>query len=105
MAISDKITEKLDGKIDWEFFIYWLGDESYFGTSYREAFQEHLETDLTNQQIVLIERMGRNLENRIGTWKTSNPNISWSCLVHKIYEYLSYQLNKPNIKLIIGEYC
>ena len=105
MSITGKITDKLDEKIDWEFFMYWLGDESGFGTSYRESFQEHLETNLTAEQTSLVERFGRNLENRIAKWKTTNPNITWICLVHKINEYITYQLNKPNIKLIIGEYC
>ena len=78
MSIAGKITDKLDEKIDWEFFMYWLGDESDFGTSYRQSFQEHLETNLTAEQTSLVERFGRNLENRIAKWKTTNPCLLYT---------------------------
>jgi hypothetical protein len=108
------IWERIDIHYIHNFFQYWLGDQSNLGGLYKEIFEEILEEPLTDIQISLLEKKGENLETIIGKWsnkwKENNPEVQnqqlpKSCLKIKIYEYLIYQLNKQDIREIIGNYC
>jgi hypothetical protein len=95
---------KIFDKYEWPMFWYWLGDESNFAGTYRDAFQEVLPT-LSQEQTGLIENKGRNLENIIHKWRSSNTTITLTCLQFKIYDFITYQFKKNDLKSIIGVPC
>lgn len=99
-----QVMESLIEHYDWQFFEWWLGDESYFDQTYKNVFQSELATELTQQQTEIIEKSGRNLEDKIRKW-TFNNEIDIEDLSHKIYEYITYQLKRQNIRDIIGVAC
>jgi len=108
------VWQRISAHYDWIFFWYWLGDESYLGDLYKETFEEILEEPLTGMQNDLLQKKGENLEKMIGKWcnkwKTNNPELQnqqlpESCLKTKIYEYIIYQLNKPDLTELIGNRC
>lgn len=112
--LHDAIWIRINNYYDWEFFGYWLGDESNLAGYYREVFEEILDEPLTESQINLLNKKGENLENMIGKWLSkwieNNPNIQnqkmpKSCLNVKMYEYIIYQLNKPDMIILIGNKC
>jgi hypothetical protein len=116
--ILEKIHEvlwvRINNHYDWEFFDYWLGDESNLSGCYKDTFEEFIEEPLTEAQNALLEKKGSNLEKMIGNWcykwKKNNPELDneklpKSCLKVKIYEYIIYQLNKADIRQIIGNPC
>jgi hypothetical protein len=112
--LHETVWNRIDSYYDWDFFWYWLGDESALGRRYREVFEEILEEPLTESQINLLNNKGGNLETMIGKWdskwKENNPNlgnekIPRPCLKVKMYEHIIYQLNKPDILQIIGNRC
>jgi len=116
--LNDVIWERIDSHYDWVFFELWIGDESNLGRRYKESFEEiiegiHQET-LTEIQKTLLEKKGENLETMICKWcykwKLNHPDVQnqklpKSCLKIKIYEYIIYQLNKPDLRQIIGPPC
>jgi hypothetical protein len=108
------IWERIDTHYDWVFFGYWLGDDSNLGFYYKETFEQIVEEPLTEEQNTLLEKKGSNLEIMIckwlSKWKTNNPEppnekMPGFCLKIKIYEYIIYQLNKADIREIIGIPC
>ncbi len=116
--ITEEVFEKLDTDYDWEFFDYWLGNESNFGNLYREGFALFwnmiLHSTLTEEQLSLVESKGRNLEftirNWLQKWKAAHPNsgnekMPLSCLKHKIFEYVAYQLRQPDLRQLVGNPC
>jgi hypothetical protein len=105
---------RIEEHYDWEFFGYWLGDESNLGRRYIEVFQNILNVTLTEEQQTLLRKKGENLENQIHKWRAKwrqnhpelpNDNMSKNCLQFKLYEYLNYQLSKPDMIRIIGRPC
>lgn len=114
LSLRCVLTLKIIEHYEWEFFSYWLGDESNLGQDYIDVFQEILGITLTEEQQGLLQKKGENLENQIHKWRAKwkenhpeleNENIPESCLNLKIYEYLNYQLSKPDIIRIIGRPC
>jgi hypothetical protein len=108
------VWERIDNHYDWNMFGYWLGDESDLAGLYKETFEEIIGESLTEAQNTLLEKKGGNLETMIGKWsyrwKTNHPELQEqkmpkSCLKVKIYEHLIYQLNKSDIREIIGNPC
>ena len=113
-TLADTIWERINDHYDWDVFDYWLGDESNLGKIYQETFQFLLGTDFTDEHQTLLEKKGENLEITIAkwlsTWKQKHPNLPnekmpKSCLRNKIYQYIIYQLNKPDLKPLIGNPC
>jgi len=116
--ITEEVFEKLDSHYEWQFFGFWLGDESEFGRVYREGFALFwdmiLHSTLTDEQRTMIESKGRNLEVTIEKWlqkwKAAHPNegdskMPLSCLKHKIFEYVTYQLRQPDLRQLVGNPC
>jgi hypothetical protein len=112
-TLTEGIYEKLDEYYNWHLFDYWLGDESNFARVYREAFEVY-NGELTEAQLNLIEKKGKNLESTLGTWlqkwRLNHPNLPnekmpLSCLKHKIYEYIAYQLKQPDMRGLVGNPC
>jgi hypothetical protein len=117
-TLTEQIYEKLESHYDWEFFGYWLGDESEFGHVYREGFSLFwtllLDQTLTEEQLDLVESKGRNLESTMGKWlqkwKESHPNsgdakMPLSCLKYKVFEYIAYQLRQHDLRQLVGNPC
>lgn len=113
-SIFDTVWDKIESHYDWEFFNYWLGDESNLGRIYKETFFFLLGETFTEEQQSRVEKKGQNLEGVIikwlTTWKQQHPNLPnekmpKSCLRNKIYQYIIYQLNKPDMRQIIGNPC
>jgi len=98
-----RIYERIDHHYDWEFFDYWLGDESNLDRIYKEVFQQVMGNIFNEEQEAFLEKKGRNLQNMIGTWKVKCP--SKSCVFSKMQEYISYQLKKKDIVALIGHSC
>ena len=105
---------RIDNYYNWEFFDYWLGDESNLGGPYKETFEEILQEPLTEAQNTLLEKKGGNLETMIGKWcskwHANNPGLQGqkmpkSCLKVKMYEYIVYQLNRKDLKELVGTCC
>jgi len=112
--LHEVVWERINNHYDWEFFDYWLGDESNLSRRYKDTFEEFIEEPLTEAQNALLEKKGNNLETMIGKWcgkwKINNPllqnqKLPQSCLKIKIYEYIIYQINKADIRQIIGNPC
>jgi hypothetical protein len=115
-TLTEEISEKLDDHYNWQFFHYWLGDESNFGGVYRGAFEIYNEIfngNFTEEQLELVANKGRNLEHTIKgwleRWKARHPNdegkMPLSCLKHKVYEYIVYQLKQPDMRELVGRAC
>jgi len=116
-TLTERIYEKLDERYNWDLFIYWLGDESNFARVYREAFEVYNEIfngQYTDEQLNLVEKKGMNLETTMGTWlqkwSADHPNIPdgkmpLSCLKHKVYEYIVYQLKQQDMRQLVGNPC
>jgi nitrogen fixation protein len=112
--LYDNVWERINDHYEWQFFWYWLGDESNLSRIYKESFEQVI-GQLTPEQIVIVEKKGVNLEKAIGKWggkwNTDHPdlpndtNMPILCLMQKIREYIVYQLNKPDIVAIIGREC
>jgi hypothetical protein len=69
---------------------------------------------LTQEQIELIRKKGRNLEETITKWlhkwKVTHPDMPnekmpISCVKHKIYEYIAYQLKQRDMRQLVGSPC
>ncbi len=108
--LTDIVWNRINTHYNWDFFNYWLGDESDLGRYYKEAFEQTLDVVLTEDQILLIEKKGRNLERMIdrwcGKWKAIyNTQLPILCLKSKIHVHIAYQLNKRDITDIIGIQC
>jgi hypothetical protein len=113
-SLHQVVWERIDSHYDWDLFWFWLGDESNLAELYTETFEEVLESQLTEEQNTLLKKKGENLEKMIfkwnDKWKNNNPDLQnqklpKSCLKIKIYEYILYQLNKGDIRGIIGNPC
>ncbi len=117
-TITEEVNDRLENHYNWEFFHYWLGDESDFADVYRNSFNDilriHFNTQLTPGQLELIESKGRNLEEIIGKWlrkwKDEHPDkpnekMPCSCLKYKIHEYVVYQLKSQDLRAIVGNPC
>ena len=112
--LYDNVWERINDHYEWQFFWYWLGDESDLARVYKESFEQVI-GQLTPEQIVIVEKKGVNLEKAIekwgGKWKTDHPgiprdtNMPILCLMQKIREHIVYQLHKPDIVAIIGRQC
>ena len=98
--LQEKVWARINHYYDWELFGYWLGDESYLHSIYRNVFIDVLGS-LTDEQKEVVERKGRNLEGVIG----KSNNLTKSCLQYKINEHIVYQLKKKDIKSIVGSPC
>ncbi len=112
--LHEAVWERIENHYDWPLFSYWLGDDSELGSIYKEVFQEVIEEQLTEEQNMLLEKKGVNLEKMISkwcaNWKENHPDFQeqkmpHSCLRVKIYEYIICQLNKADIREIIGNPC
>jgi hypothetical protein len=113
-TIYDTVWEKIDSRYNWDVFDYWLADESNLGRIYEETFHLLLGDAFTDEHKSLLGKKGDNLEATIGkwlsTWKQNHPNLPnekmpKSCLRNKIYQYIIYQLNKPDLRILIGSSC
>jgi hypothetical protein len=112
--LNDVIWNRIDSHYDWQFFGYWLGDDSRLCLSYKTVIEEILEEPLTAEQNTIIEKCGNNLESVIGKccrkWQDNHPELQNEkmprfCLRIKIYQYIIYQLKKPYMISIIGNPC
>jgi len=109
--LNEIIWERIDSYYLSPYFYFWLGDQSNLGKRYKETFEEIMEEPLSEEQIALIKKKGDNLETMIhkwcNRWKNNNQNeeLPSSCLKIKIYEYIIYQLNKRDLREIIGISC
>jgi hypothetical protein len=113
-TLSVVVWERIGTHYDWPFFGFWLGDESYLGDLYKETFEEIIGNQITETQITLLKKKGENLEKMIHKWchawkmshqELQDQQLPESCLKIKIYEYIIYQLNKQDLREIIGERC
>jgi hypothetical protein len=112
--LNRAVCERIEEHYTWDFFWYWLGDESNLGRRYKESFEEVIGEPLNDTHIALLENKGRNLEKMIGKWSykwhrdnpaLQNENMPIFCVKKKIHEYLINQLKKPDIIEIIGNPC
>lgn len=112
-SLYDSVWHRIDNHYQWEFFFYWLGDESELDRIYNEVFEEVL-GELTPAQGAILGKKGVNLEKAIGKWcgkwttehpELPNQNMPKICLSKKIHEHLMYQLSRPDIVEIIGRKC
>jgi len=113
-TLNAAIWERIGTHYIWDFFDYWLGDESNLGRLYRETIEEITGEPLTEEQNTLLNKKGENLEKVIGKWcgrwERNNPGLQDqrmppTCLQIKIHEYIIYQFNKRDIKEIVGNPC
>lgn len=113
-VLNAAVCERIEIHYNWQFFDYWLGDESNLGRRYKESFEEVIGEPLNEAQNTLLENKGRNLEKMIGKWSykwhtdhpdLQNQNMPIFCLKKKIHEYLINQLKKPDIIAILGNPC
>jgi hypothetical protein len=113
-TLNATIWERIGTHYNWDFFDYWLGDESNLGRLYRETIEEITGEPLTEEQNTLLNKKGENLEKMIGKWcgrwERNNPGLQDqrmppTCLQIKIHEYIIYQFNKRDIKEIVGNPC
>jgi hypothetical protein len=112
--LYDTVCERIHSKYNWQLFDYWLGDDSNLARRYVESFQEIIEAPLTQEQKLLLEKKGQNLEKMIAkwrlNWKNNHPNLPndelpETCLYSKILEYMTKQLLKDDLKALIIDYC
>lgn len=113
-TLNAAIWERIGTHYTWDFFDYWLGDDSNLGRLYREIIEEIKGEPLTEEQNTLLNKKGENLEKMIGKWcgrwETNNPGLQDqrmppTCLQIKIHEYIINQFNKRDIKEIVGNPC
>ena len=117
-TLTETINERLEDYYNWEFFGYWLGDESNFDGIYTDSFRNILSmffnTQLNEEQRELIRNKGRNLEINIGNWlrkwkndhpERVNEKMPLSCLKYKIHEYIVYQLRGNDLRNLVGNPC
>ncbi len=103
--IFSRIDISLEEHFEWEYFKYWIGDDSEFHEIYKEVFSVLNDNTLTPLQIELVEQKGRNLENIIAKWISKNSTISFNCIREKVHIYIANQLKKEDIQAIIGPPC
>jgi hypothetical protein len=118
-SLYERICYKVASHYDWEFFDFWIEDETEgnFPRDYREifiiTFASFNQAPLTQEQIDKIESKGRNLHTVISKWLTkwetpnqgTNEKMPFSCLKNKIYEYIVYQLKQKDLKTLVGNPC
>ena len=112
--LYDNVSERICSRYGWIMFDLWLGDDSNLARRYVESFQNIIETPLTEEQKLLLEKKGQNLEKIIAKWRLNwknnhsdlpNDELPESCLCSKMLDYMTKQLMKDDLKLLIIDYC
>ena len=102
-GVNSLIMIRIDEYYDWQFFNFWLGDESNLGQRYVDTVRNIIPT-ITDEQVAYLERLGSNLETQIGKWRYQKNN-SKDCIYLKISEYIYYQFKNPRVRAIVGHPC
>jgi hypothetical protein len=97
------VTEKIDEHWEWQYFSYWLGDDSELGAIYIEGVNSFIPT-ISQEQENYIKNLGVNLEKQIAKWRYQQNNNE-GCVREKIREYIYYQFKNPKLRAIVGNPC
>jgi hypothetical protein len=87
---------------NFEYLNFYIVADSFYADRYINKFQTILNIILTDEQRIIVRKNGDQLENVIEKWGRKNPQISQTCVLVKIYEYMIKQFKQPELLNIIG---